>query len=176
MTEFIKKYKAFIIEAVVFIALLAVDLISKSAVFKFLQGYDGKYVVWEGIFQMTEVHNYGASFGIFSGKTQLLSIITGMVSVALIVFLIIKPKAPKLFRIGLIAIITGGLGNLYDRVVLGYVRDFIDYTFLETFFGIDFAVGNIADIFVLVGVLCVIVYIAFEFKDGDFSKNKQSDK
>ena len=55
---------------------------------------------------------------------------------------------------------------------LGYVRDFIDYTFLKTFFNIqNFGVGNIADIFVLVGLLCLVVYVFFGYKEGDFAKD-----
>ena len=59
---------------------------------------------------------------------------------------------------------------MIDRLAFGYVRDFIDYTFLETFFGIDFAIGNIADIFVMIAMGMLIVYMIFGYKEGDFSK------
>lgn len=175
MSDKIKRYKAYIIEALLFIALLAVDLISKPVAFAFLEKHGGSYVVYEGIYELIEVHNDGASFGIFGGKTAGLIAVTAIAMVALVALLIWRPKSPKLFRYGVIAIVAGGVGNLVDRLAFGYVRDFIDYTFLKTFFGIDnFGVGNIADIFVLVGLLCIVVYVFFGYKEGDFAKEPKN--
>ena len=89
---------------------------------------------------------------------------------AVLALLIFRPKTPKIFRYSLLCIFAGGLGNLIDRLALGYVRDFIDYTFLGTFFGIDFAIGNIADIFVMIALGMLIVYMIFGYREGDFSK------
>lgn len=175
MSDKIKRYKAYIIEALLFIALLAVDLISKPVAFAFLEKHGGSYVVYEGIYELIEVHNDGASFGIFGGKTAGLIAVTAIAMVALVALLIWRPKSPKLFRYGVIAIVAGGVGNLVDRLAFGYVRDFIDYTFLKTFFGIDnFGVGNIADIFVLAGLLCIVVYVFFGYKEGDFAKEPKN--
>lgn len=175
MSDKIKRYKAYIVEALLFIALLAVDLISKPVAFAFLEKHGGSYVVYEGIYELIEVHNDGASFGIFGGKTAGLIAVTAIAMVALVALLIWRPKSPKLFRYGVIAIVAGGVGNLVDRLAFGYVRDFIDYTFLKTFFGIDnFGVGNIADIFVLVGLLCIVVYVFFGYKEGDFAKEPKN--
>ncbi len=175
MSDKIKKYKAYIVEALLFAALLAVDLISKPVAFAFLEKHGGSYVVFKGIYELIEVRNDGASFGIFGGKTAGLIAVTAIAMVALIAILLWRPKSPKLFRYGVIAIVAGGIGNLVDRLAFGYVRDFIDYTFLKTFFGIDnFGVGNIADIFVLVGLLCIIVYVFFGYKEGDFAKEPKN--
>lgn len=172
MSDKIKKYKVYIYEILFFAALLAVDLISKAVAFEFLEGCGGRYVVFDGIYELVEVHNDGASFGIFAGKTTALSVVTALAMVVLVGLLVWRPKSPKLFRYGLLAIIAGGIGNLVDRLAFGYVRDFIDYTFLETFFNIhNFGVGNIADIFVLVGLLCLVVYVFFGYKEGDFAKD-----
>lgn len=172
MSEKIKKYKAFIIEALLFAALLAVDLISKPLAFKFLESRGGRYVLFDGIYELIAVRNDGASFGIFGGKTTGLIVFTAIAMVVLAALLVWRPKSPKLFRYGVIAIVAGGVGNLVDRLVYGYVRDFIDYTFLRTFFNIEnFGIGNIADIFVLVGLLCIVVYVFFGYKEGDFAKN-----
>ena len=172
MSDKIFKYRIYIFEALFFAALLAVDLISKAAAFAFLAEKGGHYVVYEGIYELVEVHNNGASFGIFGGETTGLIVFTAIAMAALAVVLIVRPRTPRIFRSGMIAIIAGGVGNLVDRIAFGYVRDFIDYTFLKTFFGIEnFGVGNIADIFVLVGLLCIIVYVFFGYKEGDFAKN-----
>lgn len=171
MLEFLRKYRVYVFEILFAVAAIAVDLVSKAAAFDILEDVPGGSVaVAEGIFSLTMTRNYGASFGVFSGKTTLLSAITGIGIALVLVVLIVRPKAPKILRYSLIMIFAGGLGNLVDRIAFGYVRDFIDYTFLETFFGIDFAIGNIADIFVMIAMGMLIVYMIFGYKEGDLSK------
>lgn len=171
MLDFLRKYRVYVFEILFAVAAIAVDLVSKAAAFDILEDVPGGSVaVAEGIFSLTMTRNYGASFGVFSGKTTLLSAITGIGIALVLVVLIVRPKAPKILRYSLIMIFAGGLGNLVDRIAFGYVRDFIDYTFLETFFGIDFAIGNIADIFVMIAMGMLIVYMIFGYKEGDFSK------
>ena len=171
MLDFLRKYRVYVFEILFAVAAIAVDLVSKAAAFDILEDVPGGSVaVAEGIFSLTMTRNYGASFGVFSGKTTLLSAITGIGIALVLVVLIVRPKAPKILRYSLIMIFAGGLGNLVDRIAFGYVRDFIDYTFLETFFGIDFAIGNIADIFVMIAMGMLIVYMIFGYKEGDLSK------
>lgn len=171
MLDFLRKYRVYVFEILFAVAAIAVDLVSKAAAFDILENVPGGSVaVAEGIFSLTMTRNYGASFGVFSGKTTLLSAITGIGIALVLVVLIVRPKAPKILRYSLIMIFAGGLGNLVDRIAFGYVRDFIDYTFLETFFGIDFAIGNIADIFVMIAMGMLIVYMIFGYKEGDLSK------
>ena len=171
MLDFLRKYRVYIFEILFAVAAIAVDLVSKAAAFDILEDVPGGSVaVAEDIFSLTMTRNYGASFGVFSGKTTLLSAITGIGIALVLVVLIVRPKAPKILRYSLIMIFAGGLGNLVDRIAFGYVRDFIDYTFLETFFGIDFAIGNIADIFVMIAMGMLIVYMIFGYKEGDLSK------
>ena len=171
MLDFLRKYRVYIFEIVFAVAALAVDLVSKAAAFDILEDAPGGSIaVAEGVFSLTLARNYGASFGIFSGKTTLLSAITGIGIALVLVFLVVRPKTPKIFRYSMLLIFSGGLGNLIDRLAFGYVRDFIDYTFLETFFGIDFAIGNIADIFVMIAMGMLIVYMIFGYKEGDLSK------
>lgn len=171
MLDFLRKYRVYVFEILFAVAAIAVDLVSKAAAFDILEDVPGGSVaVAEGIFSLTMTRNYGASFGVFSGKTTLLSAITGIGIALVLVVLIVRPKAPKILRYSLIMIFAGGLGNLVDRIAFGYVRDFIDYTFLETSFGIDFAIGNIADIFVMIAMGMLIVYMIFGYKEGDLSK------
>ena len=171
MLDFLRKYRVYIFEIVFAVAALAVDLVSKAAAFDILEDAPGGSIaVAEGVFSLTLARNYGASFGIFSGKTTLLSAITGIGIALVLVFVVVRPKTPKIFRYSMLLIFSGGLGNLIDRLAFGYVRDFIDSTFLETFFGIDFAIGNIADIFVMIAMGMLIVYMIFGYKEGDFSK------
>jgi signal peptidase II len=74
------------------------------------------------------------------------------------------PGGPKYLplRLVLIFICAGAAGNLYDRVVLHYVRDFIYFSL------IDFPVFNVADMYVTVSVFVLIILIMFYYKDEDF--------
>lgn len=149
-------------------SLIGFDLFSKWAIKSFLVTMPGQhYNLIDNILELQYAENNGASFGIFAGNQTLLIVITGITILVMISALVYFNKKPKLLRYGLLTIIGGAIGNLVDRIALGYVRDFIDYTFLKTWFGIDFAIGNIADIFCLIGLLMIIVYILFSYKEGD---------
>jgi signal peptidase II len=106
-----------------------------------------------GIFDLTYVQNYGASFGLLSGglvSRIILSIISTGVAIGLMVWLgrLKRPAAVA----GVAAIIGGALGNLYDRVAYGYVVDFFDFS------GLMFPwVFNIADMAINLGVAFLIL-------------------
>lgn len=158
-----------LLEVGLFALLLFIDLFSKGMIMPFLSNHGNHYSIIDGVVELQYAENYGASFGVFSGKSALLIVISCITIIALIIALVILDNKPKLLRFGLVTILAGALGNFIDRVMLGYVRDFIDYAFLKTWFNIDFAIGNIADIFCLVGVLMLIVYLLFEFEEGSLS-------
>ena len=170
-----KKYIKYIIEVAFFAAMVAIDLISKSIVFDLLSS-GNSYTVWEGIFTVRLARNFGASFSMLSGKTLFLTMMPIIAIIGITILLVLRPNTPKNLRIGCIMIAAGALGNVVDRIVLGYVRDFIDYVFLETWFGIDFAIGNIADLFLLGGVIMLILYIIFEFSESDFYSKAKIEK
>ncbi len=170
-----KKYIKYIIEVAFFAAMVAIDLISKSIVFDLLSS-GNSYTVWEGIFTVRLARNIGASFSMLSGKTLFLTMMPIIAIIGITLLLVLRPNTPKNLRIGCIMIAAGALGNVVDRIVLGYVRDFIDYVFLETWFGIDFAIGNIADLFLLGGVIMLILYIIFEFSEADFYSKAKIEK
>ena len=167
-----KKNIRYILEVLLFGALVAVDLISKSIVFDLFEN-KSSFVVLDKIFAITLARNTGASFSILSGQLTFLTIMPIIAIVAIIALLVIRPNLPTNLRLGTILIAGGALGNLVDRLAFGYVRDFIDYVFLDTFFGINFAIGNVADLLLLMGVIMLVVYIIFEFKDEDFYSKKK---
>lgn len=71
------------------------------------------------------------------------------------------PQKHWLLKVSSGLILGGALGNLIDRVVIGSVRDFLDAVFIETLTGYSFPVFNGADVFVVVGVIMLAVYILF---------------
>ena len=148
-------------------SIIIIDLVSKGLIMPFLLENGGNYTVWDGIIHFVYAENYGASFGSFDGMTEFLLIVTLVTVLAMVASLFFLNDKPKLLRYGILTVIGGGIGNMVDRFMLGYVRDFIDYKLLDTWFGIDFAIGNIADVFCIVGVIMIIFYIIFQYKEND---------
>ena len=102
------------------------------------------------IFTIESVHNYGAAFNILSGNRLFLSFISLISTIILSYFIFIREN--KLInKYGLSFILAGSIGNGVDRILNGYVIDFIKIKF------IDFPVFNIADIVINVGVLILII-------------------
>ncbi len=167
-----KKYIRYILEVLFFAALVAVDLITKTLVFDLLEN-TSEYVVLEHIFSLKLARNTGASFSVLAGQLTFLTILPIVSIVAIIALLVIRPNTPTNMRLGAILIAGGALGNLVDRLAYGYVRDFINYDFLDPFFRYGFAIGNVADLFLLIGVVMIVVYIIFEFKETDFYSQKK---
>ena len=74
-------------------------------------------------------------------------------------------KESKLLRLGIVFFAAGGIGNLYDRIVFGYVRDFISTVFM------DFPIFNVADSFITVGAALVIISLVISLiKEGKAEK------
>jgi len=112
------------------------------------------------------VHNYGAGFSILSGKVDFLIIITAIALIAIAVGIIAKKFDNKIDEFSFVLILAGGIGNLIDRVVNGYVVDYLEFLFIE------FPVFNLADILICTGVgLFILNTIITEF----FSKKKKGE-
>ncbi len=127
-----------------------IDQITKLMVQAQMQVYES-FPVLEGVLWITYAQNRGAAFSILQSQTVLLIIVT----VAVFGFVWWKRRHfalyPPLFRFGLITALGGALGNLIDRIRLGYVVDFIDFHFWPVF--------NVADIAIVVGVSLVFYVI-----------------
>ena len=113
-----------------------------------------------GIFSIESHHNTGASFSIFAGSTfaQIMFIILAFAFIAgVIVFDCLNKKIPTngWYIAGVTLMLGGVIGNLYDRIVFGYVRDFISLDF------INFAIFNVADTCLCVGVVCLAIWLIF---------------
>ena len=114
-----------------------------------------------GIVRLTRLHNTGAAWSSFSGKTGLLAVVT-VVLMAAVVYLVVR----RIVRhpLGLCAamlVLGGGVGNMIDRVCRGYVVDMFDLEF------ISYPIFNLADIFVVVGVVLGAVYYLWFYEKYD---------
>ena len=113
------------------------------------------------VFSFTYVLNDGAAFGILKNQRLFFLITTLIVCGVGIFFLVRMPKKHIVLKLASGFILGGAIGNLVDRVVIGVVRDFLEATFIETVTGYSFPVFNVADIFVVVGVILLAWYILF---------------
>ncbi|BAZ52470.1 lipoprotein signal peptidase [Nostoc sp. NIES-4103] len=103
------------------------------------------------IFHITYVTNTGAAFSLFSGKVEWLRWLSLGVSLVLIGLASFGPVLNRWDQLGYGLILGGAVGNGIDRFVLGYVVDFLDFRL------INFAVFNIADSFISIGIVCLLI-------------------
>ncbi len=122
----------------------------------------------EKVFYFTYCENTGAGFSVFSEHTGMLAIISALVIVAMILYVVLKKPKSRMLITALTFLVGGAIGNLVDRVRLGFVVDFLDFRL------IDFPIFNVADCFVTIGAALLIIYILFI--DGkDERKEKKKD-
>ena len=115
--------------------------------------------VIEGIFHITYVRNFGAAFSSLQGMRVLLIILPVVMIAAALVLLETKYKdAHVTLQIALTTVAAGGIGNLIDRVLRGFVVDMFDFRFWPVF--------NVADIAVCTGCGFLILYVVLFDKDG----------
>ena len=155
-----------IVDILITAVLLAADLISKHVVSAFLAHNGGSYDVIEKVLTFRYSENTGAAFGIFDNARVALCVFVAFIVLAIIGFMVYhivkgkhKDKGALLLHVSLSFIVAGGLGNLIDRIAFGYVRDFIEYTFIYTLFKKNFAICNFADVVLTIGVILLLVYL-----------------
>jgi signal peptidase II len=117
-----------------------------------------------GFLDLVYVENTGAIFGLFHSHTELFIVLGIAVSVIILVFLHYFPPATNVGMVSFALILSGAVGNLIDRIRLGYVIDFIIIHVQELF---RWPAFNIADAALTVGILTLIYYF---YKSGGFRK------
>lgn len=140
------------VEVLLFAFIITFDLCMKNYLYDFVEvRHGGNYTVIDGFLDLTYSENTGMGFGLGKGSTLGITVITAILIAAIIGYLLFFKKEKAYIRIPLIMVAAGGIGNLVDRTQLGYVRDFFEFTFM------DFAIFNIADAFVTVGAVVLII-------------------
>ena len=154
-----KWFKYLLIVGIVLLC-VTLDQVSKVIAINHLVEYKSVPVI-NNFFYWTLCYNTGGAWSIFSDSTWLL-VIVSLIALGLIIFTLIKSKS-TLYNI-FASVFTGGLiGNLIDRIFNSKVTDFLDFKI----FGYDFPVFNIADIFIVVSALVImLVVLKEETKDG----------
>lgn len=127
------------------------DQISKGLINLFMD-INQSVTMISHFFNITYVHNTGAAFSILEGNRWLL-IIIAIIALNLVYQFFIKEKELKTYEIVIYSLLIAGIiGNLVDRILYGYVIDFLDFTI----FGYPFAIFNLADTFIVVSLILII--------------------
>lgn len=114
----------------------------------------------DGVFELTYVQNTGAAFGLLKNQRWIFMSITAVVMVVLLVVLMSgRFRRYRLANIAGTLILAGGIGNMIDRVVHGYVVDFLYFRL------INFPVFNVADCYVVIGAALLLVFFFFFYKE-----------
>ena len=143
-----------------FMSLFALGIVGVDQLVKYLIVANiplyGQAPLVPGIIKLTYVQNTGAAFSMLSGM-QWLFVVIFVLLTALLVFEYFKKPMPftKFERFCIAAVYGGGLGNMIDRVFLGYVVDMFQTEF------ITFPIFNVADIFITCGCIALIIYVLF---------------
>ena len=146
-----KVSKKLVLLIIVIILIIAIDQIIKFSVFYNL--YNSSIGVINGILNLTYVQNTGGAFGIASNNIIIFILVNLVIIGMLLRFVLIKIKElNNLEIISISLIISGGIGNLIDRVFRGYVIDYIDISPI-----ISYPVFNFADICIVIGVIIIAV-------------------
>jgi signal peptidase II len=157
-------YKKILLNSLIISAIFLIDRISKIYILKiaelentvdiYLTPYLNLYLIW----------NKGIAFGLFSFEKfsiyQSISLVIFIISIALTVMIV---KSDGFKKYSLILILGGALGNLFDRIYYSAVPDFIDLHIN----GFHWFIFNVADIFITIGVICLILDELFFYKKTD---------
>ncbi|MFV0559547.1 MAG: signal peptidase II [Enterococcus sp.] len=113
----------------------------------------------DGFISLTHLRNTGAAWSILEGKMFFLVLFTALALAVVIYCMWKNRKASHWLMLGLSLILAGGIGNLIDRIRLGYVVDMFQTDFM------NFPIFNVADMSLVVGVVCVFIYIILDEKE-----------
>ncbi len=123
--------------------------------------------LWKETLLLTLVYNKGAAFGTMQENGWLPAFISIIVLFPLLYIFFKTPLKDSLTRLGLSFIISGALGNIYDRIVYGYVIDFIDIDIPDIIKTLPrWPVFNFADSCITIGMILVIIKILFNQKES----------
>lgn len=158
------KYRLFtLVPAAVLIVL---DQWLKMLAVTYLKG-QSPFTVIDGVFEFLYVENTGAAFSILENQRWLFVILTSVVmAFLLLVILSGRYRKDKLLTASFVLVLSGGIGNLIDRILYGYVIDFLYFKW------INFPVFNFADCCLVVGAALMLIFFFFVYEDPSLPAKK----
>jgi signal peptidase II len=139
------------------LVMIALDQAAKAVISRTIELYESRTVI-PGFFNITRIHNRGAIFGAFnqSNNTAVFIALTAasLLALGLVVFYFFKtPSSDRLVKMALSLIMAGALGNLFDRLIRGFVIDFLDVYVRNS----HWPFFNVADSCISVGAVLMLV-------------------
>ncbi len=170
--EIFKKRTA--VEYIIYSSIIAVgillDQLTKWLAVKYLKSVITVPII-KNVIHLTYVENTGAAFGMLKDHRWVFIVLSTVTIAGLLLYLYLGHSQNMLYSVSISMVISGGIGNMIDRLALGYVVDFIDFRL------IDFAVFNGADSFVCVGagilILALVLEIIREEKENRRKKTSE---
>ena len=155
------RFKTFFINLIIVITVFFIDRLTKyyivnlseieNSVDMYVTSYLNLYLIW----------NKGIAFGLLSaGEGLIYNFITIVIGIIILIILYMIWKNDNIQRFFLLLIMGGALGNFYDRLIYKAVPDFIDLHF----YGYHWFIFNVADIFISIGIFCLIINELFFYK------------
>ena len=144
------RYYFFLISIIIFL----LDQSTKQIIHAFNISLTGKELL---LFSLDYVKNFGAAFNLFSGNRLFLSLVSIVITIILIYSILKNKNISNTELLGYSFILGGTTGNGFDRIIKGYVIDFINLNFIK------FPVFNIADISINIGLI-LIIYSFIKYK------------
>ena len=147
------------------VLLIFFDQWSKYLVVNHLKGQNPIPLI-SGVFELQYLENRGAAFGIFQGKRGFFLVITVIILLIAVWFYRKLPLSRKCLPLRIVTVVlaAGAVGNMIDRVVNNYVVDFFYFKL------INFPIFNVADIYVTVGAIGLIIFLLFYYKEEDLNQ------
>ena len=156
MTQFLRQKS--LKKSLIFLLLIVIDLLSKYFIFNYIDLY--QFIKINKFLDITHIHNFGVSFGLFAGTLPpFVLVIIGLIVTIFVIYLYLNSK--EILEVwGLFIIICGAIANIIDRFINGYVIDFI-YFHIGKFYWPAF---NFADIYISIGIIMILFNIVKKIK------------
>lgn len=157
-----KKKILLFIDLLLAILLIAIDQLTKFFAVKKLKNQQ-PMVLLDGVFEFHYLENRGAAFGMLQDQ-KLFFILIAAVVLAVIIYVLLKTPYQKMYfklHIALVFITSGAIGNLIDRMRYDYVVDFLYFSL------INFPIFNVADIYVTLSSIYLIILLLFVYRESD---------
>lgn len=166
MTQNTKHTKAnYVAGSICTLLAILLDQWTKHLAVTKLQG-KAPFILIDKVFQLCYLENRGAAFGLLQNQ-RIFFLICALLILVLAVWIYGKLPAKRRYlplRICIIGICAGAVGNMIDRIYLGYVVDFFYFNL------IDFPIFNVADIYVTVSTIVLVILILFYYQEDEFEE------
>lgn len=149
---------------------LVVDIFTKQLVINTMFEHQSISII-KDFFSITFAKNTGVAFSFLEGKIPLIIIMTSIIIILILKY--IKSTNPNKYETICYGLIIGGaIGNLIDRIIYGYVIDFLDFNLL----GYPFPIFNLADTAIVIGIFTLIILSFIEGSDKNATNSTRKNK